>query len=238
MGRSDTLLFPDGELPEDCPDSMLQFERAAWNSGFTRVAGVDEAGRGPLAGPVVAGAILVDVDFLKQEYNGLLSDLDDSKKLTEPKREAIYERLDLCDHVSIGVGIIESGVIDQMNILRATHAAMARAVAAIRLPVDHVLVDGLPVPGLPCPSTAIVRGDSRSISIAGASIVAKVVRDRIMRKLDKKYPQYGFAAHKGYGTRAHMSELFRYGPCPVHRRSFQPVKDAGASQQRDLDLGL
>jgi ribonuclease HII len=205
---------------------LLRFERQAWADGNKRLAGVDEAGRGPLAGPVVAAAVVFEREFLESEECGVLSGLDDSKKLSENRREEFHSLLFRCPRVSIGVGLATAVEIDRANILAATHAAMQRAVAQLSPPPDHVLVDGLPIPGLTVESTAIVRGDSRSLSVAAASIVAKVTRDRIMRELDRRYPGYGFARHKGYGTKAHMRALLDYGPCPVHRYSFQPVSDA------------
>jgi len=205
---------------------LLEFDRQFSQKGFSRFAGVDEAGRGPLAGPVVAAAVVLNREFIGGEPEGLVLAINDSKKLSSVKREAIYAFLVSSPHVAMGVGISGSDEIDRINILRATHAAMRRALEKITPLPDHALVDGLPVPGLPCPSTAVVGGDGKSLSIAAASIVAKVVRDRMMCDLDRQYPQYGMAAHKGYGTAAHIKVLLEYGPCPVHRRSFQPVRDA------------
>jgi ribonuclease HII len=136
------------------------------------------------------------------------------------------------DHVEAGVGVAETSEIDDLNILRATHVAMARAVNALSSVPDHVLVDGLPVRGLPCTSTAIIRGDSKSLSIAAASIVAKVTRDARMKELDRLYPQYGFARHKGYGSKVHIQALLEFGPCPIHRRSFRPVREAADIRSR------
>lgn len=204
---------------------MLQFERQAWDQGIVRLAGVDEAGRGPLAGPVVAAAVVIERAFLETEQHGRLRPIDDSKALTSAQRESAYDLLTRHCPLELGVGIAEVGEIDTLNILRATHLAMARALRALSPLPDLVLVDGLPVPGLPCPSQAIVGGDARSLVIAAASIVAKVTRDRIMLELDREYPAYGFSQHKGYGTRAHMEALLAHGPCPAHRRSFRPVQD-------------
>jgi len=205
---------------------LLEFEYQAWGSGHTRLAGVDEAGRGPLAGPVVAAALVFNREFVEAEAGGLLSEVNDSKQLSESKRESLFLFLTNSPFVEIGVGVAGSAEIDSINIARATHAAMILAIRDLSPLPDHVLVDGLPVPGLPCSSTAIIRGDSLSLSIAAASIVAKVTRDRMMRELDRKYPGYGFAKHKGYGTREHTRALLEYGPTPVHRFSFRPVKDA------------
>ncbi len=205
---------------------MLQFERQFWEQGCVRLAGVDEAGRGPLAGPVVAAAVVFDRAFLEAEQYGVLLGIDDSKTLSESQREHFFALLTQSPHLATGVGSADVAEIDTLNILRATHLAMKRALLALAPPPDFALVDGLPVQGLPCPSLAIVKGDARSLSIAAASIVAKVTRDRLMRELDRHYPAYGFAQHKGYGTRAHLQALLTEGPSPVHRRSFRPVREA------------
>jgi len=205
---------------------LLQFERQAWDQGYQRLAGVDEAGRGPLAGPVVAAALIFERPFLEAEQYGALQGITDSKRLTEAQRDGFFDLLTRSQQVTIGLGLADVGEIDTLNILRATHLAMRRALEALARPPDFALVDGLPVPGLPVPSRAIVGGDGRSLSIAAASIVAKVTRDRHMRELDRAYPNYGFAGHKGYGTRAHTEALLRHGPSPQHRRTFRPVEDA------------
>lgn len=205
---------------------MLEFEYQAWGNGHTRLAGVDEAGRGPLAGPVVAAALVFKREFLEAEAGGLLSEVNDSKQLTESKRESLFGFLVSSPFVEIGIGVSGPAEIDRLNIANATYAAMSLAIQHLSPLPDHVLVDGLPVPGLPCPSTSIIKGDSKSLSIAAASIVAKVTRDRMMRELDRIYPAYGFARHKGYGTRQHTRALMEYGPTPIHRFSFRPVKDA------------
>jgi ribonuclease HII len=207
---------------------LLAFEQEQWSRGHLRVAGVDEAGRGPLAGPVVAAAVVFQRDFVERESLESLSLLTDSKQVSEPRREAFFELLQSSDAVEIGVGVADVGEIDRINILRATHAAMKRAVEALPELPDHILVDGRPVPGLPVSSTSIVKGDSLSLSIAAASIIAKVTRDRTMRELDAVYPGYGFAGHKGYGTQAHVQALLEHGPTPVHRMSFRPVREAAA----------
>ena len=211
---------------------MLRIERTYWDSGFRRLAGVDEAGRGPLAGPVVAAAVVLDRAVGEAEEHGLLEGLTDSKQLTPSARSRFFMRLQELPQVEIGVGVVDEAEIDRLNILRATHAAMAQAVLNLPSRPDLVLVDGLAVAGLPCPSFAFVGGDARSLSIAAASVVAKVVRDNRMRELDRLYPQYGFAQHKGYGTAAHMQALLEYGPCPIHRRSFRPVREAEAIRAR------
>jgi len=202
---------------------LLRFERQAWSAGCARVAGVDEAGRGPLAGPVVAAAVIFDPAFLVAQERGELAGLTDSKKLSPAKRDHFFALLANRAELSIGVGRAEVEEIDRLNILRATHLAMARALRALPGLPDHALVDGLPVPGLPCPSTAVVGGDGLSLSIAAASVVAKVTRDRLMQELDGLHPGYGLARHKGYGTPEHLEALRRLGPSPCHRRSFAPV---------------
>jgi ribonuclease HII len=194
-------------------------ERALRARGIFLVAGVDEAGRGPLAGPVVAAAVILPDDCA-------IEGLNDSKKLTAKKREHFHAMLTVRADIHWGIGQADVAEIDRLNILRATHLAMARAVAALPRKPDHALVDGLPVRGLPIPHTALVAGDTLSLSIAAASIIAKVTRDRLMIALDAEYPQYGFARHKGYGVREHLEALRSHGPSPVHRRSFQPVAQA------------
>jgi len=202
---------------------LLEHEHAALRSGVSRLAGVDEAGRGPLAGPVVAAAVVFPAHLLR-EPPATLRGLNDSKQLSAARREQLFEALRGLDEVEIGVSVVEAGEIDRLNILRATHAAMARALSDLPSLPERALVDGLAVPGLPCPSENLIKGDSRSFSIAAASIVAKVTRDHLMLELDAKYPQYGFARHKGYGTREHLAALDQHGPCPAHRHSFAPVR--------------
>lgn len=202
---------------------MLRFEQEAWTAGATRIAGVDEAGRGPLAGPVIAAAVVFDRPFLEIEASRSLARLDDSKKLPASRREFFFTLLTASPHVFIGVGSASVAEIDSLNILRATHLAMARAVERLSPAPDLALVDGLPVKGLPVPHRAIVGGDAQSLSIAAASVIAKVTRDRLMAELAALHPQYGFDRHKGYGTRDHLEALRRHGPCPAHRTSFAPV---------------
>ncbi len=211
---------------------MLEFERQHWQAGYVLLAGVDEAGRGPLAGPVVAGAVAAPRELLETESDALLQGLTDSKKLTERRREAFFTILETHPDIMIGVGQASVEEIDQLNILRATYVAMARAIEALPVAPDHVLVDGRPVEGLPCSSTAIVKGDGASLLIAAASVVAKVTRDRQMVELDRLYPHYGLAKHKGYGSRAHMQALFEHGPSPIHRCSFRPVREAAAIRRK------
>lgn len=202
---------------------MLRHERIAWAEGYPILAGVDEVGRGPLAGPVLAAAVSLPRDFLERSADGLLAGLTDSKQLTAARREAFYNRLIKQTPIAYGLGRAEVEEIDALNVLRATHLAMARAVAAMGIRADLLLVDGRPVPGLPVPSRAIVKGDAQSLLIAAASVIAKVTRDREMDEWDRRHPGYGFAHHKGYGTAAHLAALARLGPSAIHRRSFAPV---------------
>ena len=210
---------------------MLDHERQAWSAGYLKVAGVDEAGRGPLAGPVIAAAVAMPRPLLEKQAFRLFPGLNDSKQLTPKHRDTLFGLLTTHAEVRWGIGEGTVREIDRLNILRATHLAMARAVAALHQMPDHVLVDGLPVQGLPCSFTAVVKGDARSVLIAAASVVAKVHRDRLMEQLDRRYPGYGLARHKGYATRAHRAALAMLGPSPCHRRSFAPV----AQMTLDLD---
>jgi ribonuclease HII len=197
---------------------MLRYERKAYKNGASIVAGIDEAGRGPLAGPVVAGAMILPQKFRHKTLN-------DSKQLTSEQREEIYAELTANPDIHWAIGVSEVEVIDHYNILRATWRAMQLALDALDVRPDHVLVDGLPVPLIGVnKTTAIVKGDCKSFSIAGASVVAKVTRDRLMVALHEQYPQYNFAQHKGYGTPEHVAALEKYGPSPVHRKSFAPVR--------------
>ncbi len=194
----------------------LAHESALHSRGLHRIAGVDEAGRGPLAGPVAAAAVILPPGFY-------LPGLDDSKKLSAAKREALFEKITTDPAIRWAVALAESPEIDHLNILRATHLAMRRAVEALPETPDHCLIDGLAVKDFPFPHDAIIKGDSKSLSIAAASIIAKVTRDRIMKELDREFPQFGFAKHQGYGTKVHLEALRIHGPCRHHRRSFQPV---------------
>ena len=199
-------------------ERMRRSEAELWARGAEFVAGVDEAGRGPLAGPVVAGAVILPHDLS-------IRGIDDSKKLSPAKREKLFELI-MRDAVSVGTGITSESVIDEINILKATQLAMREAIAKLDVTPAHVLVDGNPIPALDFPQTAIHQGDTKSTAIAAASIVAKVTRDRMLVELDDRYPGYGFAKHKGYGTEEHISALMRLGPCEIHRRSFRIVLDA------------
>jgi ribonuclease HII len=194
----------------------LSLELRLLGDGLLRIAGIDEAGRGPLAGPVAAAAVILPQGFC-------CPGLDDSKKLTPRKREDLHKRLTDNPQVHWALALADAEEIDRLNILRATHLAMKRAVEQLNPAPDHCLVDGLPVKGLPVPHTAVVKGDTLSLSIAAASVIAKVGRDRIMREIDREFPGFGFANHQGYGTKEHLEALRALGPCRHHRRSFQPV---------------
>jgi ribonuclease HII len=191
-------------------------ERALKKRGILLIAGIDEAGRGPLAGPVVAAAVV----FLEHHrFKGL----NDSKQLTPQFRTELFAQITSAPYVQWAVSVQNVVTIDAINILRATHTAMREALSGLPSPPEHVLIDGLPVPNFPSPQTAVIDGDQRSLSIAAASVIAKVTRDRIMDKLDALYPQYGFRRHRGYATPEHLAALRKYGPCLLHRFSFSPV---------------
>jgi ribonuclease HII len=195
----------------------LQYERAYWDAGLHYVAGIDEAGRGPLAGPVVAAAVILPGDCMLEGVN-------DSKKLRPAKREELFARI-RAYAVSIGVGIVDHTEIDRINILQATMKAMRLAVSQLAVKPEHLLVDGPRYDDTSIPSTAIIGGDAKCFSIAAASIIAKVTRDHIMNEYDRLYPLYGFGRHKGYGTAEHLAALCAHGPCEIHRRSFRmPVQ--------------
>lgn len=194
----------------------LSLEIALQANGYLRIAGIDEAGRGPLAGPVAAAAVI-----LPKNFN--CPGLDDSKKISPKLRDRLYERLTNDPEIYWAVATAEREEIDRVNILRATHLAMRRAAEALVPLPAYCLIDGLPVNPFPLPHDAIVKGDSKSLSIAAASIIAKVTRDRIMREIDREFPQFGFAKHQGYGTKAHLEALRIHGPCRHHRLTFQPV---------------
>ena len=201
------LLMPD-----------LKMEQELIRSGMDPVAGIDEAGRGPLAGPVTAAAVILPCG-----YEHAL--LDDSKKLTARRRDLIYEELTSDPSICWGVAFAEVEEIDALNILRATHTAMRRAAMALSARPSFCLIDGLDVPEFPLDARGVVKGDGISLSIAAASIIAKVSRDRRMQELAEEFPVYGFEKHKGYGTKAHLEALREHGPCPEHRRSFAPVAE-------------
>lgn len=200
----------------------LAHEESLHARGFSFVAGIDEAGRGPLAGPVVAAAVILPRGFRH-------GSLDDSKKLTSRTREAIFAELTTREDILWACAVVDAAEIDRLNILRATHEAMRRAVAQLAPQPTHALIDGLPVNPFPIPQTALVGGDALSFSIAAASVIAKVTRDRMMVTFDAEHPGYEFARHKGYGTPQHLAALKKHGPCPIHRRTFLPVRQAELS---------
>jgi len=206
----------------------LKFEKRRRAGGYALIAGIDEAGRGPLAGPVSAAAVILPDDFTHDILN-------DSKKLTKKRREALYGELTSRDDVLWSLAYAEVEEIEQLNILKATHLAMARAAQALGKKPDFCLIDGLPVPQFPLPSEGIVKGDGKSLSIAAASIIAKVSRDRRMCAYAKQYPEYGFEKHKGYGTKQHLAALSEHGPCPIHRKTFAPVANLIAQMNLPLE---
>jgi len=201
-------------------------ELALVEQGVNRIAGVDEAGRGPLAGPVFAAAVIFPVAWIRDGLPQSLQRVNDSKKLSEPQREELFCEITSRPEICWAVAQVDQTVIDQINILQATHRAMNLALAGLKPAPDFVLVDGNPVKSIKLPCESIVKGDALSYSIGAASIVAKVSRDRLMVALDHQYPGYGFAEHKGYGTEAHMEAIRRLGPCLVHRMSFAPLRPA------------
>lgn len=228
LGLSSTVASSEGGKPgmkslePNAPEGggRLQWERELWSAGQPWVAGVDEAGRGPLAGPVVAAAVMLPSEWgiagVPEEYAGL----NDSKKLTERARERFHARLTTDGRIRFAIAEAGPGRIDEVNILMATHEAMNEALARLIPAPMHVLVDGLRVASMRFPQTPLVGGDGRSYSIAAASVLAKVTRDRLMLEADRRFPGYGFARHKGYPTAEHLEALRRRGPCELHRRSF------------------
>src|SRR5215470_1308136 len=194
----------------------FRYEKKLRIAGLSRIAGIDEAGRGALAGPVVAAAAILPEKFRHCRLN-------DSKQLMPELREEIYCDLISNAEIKWTIGVVDSVEIDRINILRASHRAMRLAIEALMEPPEHVLIDGLPVIPFPFPQTAIIDGDCISLSVAAASVIAKVTRDRMMRDFCAQFPQYCFSQHKGYGTELHLVKLHEFGPCPIHRRSFEPV---------------
>ncbi len=201
----------------------LKHETLLRSQGHNLIVGIDEAGRGPLAGPVVAGAAILPAKFRHKV-------LRDSKLLSAAQRERLYDELTKRDDVVWSVAVVTTEDVDRLNILQASYLAMRLAVDALQIKPDHALIDGRPVPHFPLGHTALVDGDKRSFSIAAASVLAKVTRDRLMVDFDRVFPLYGFAQHKGYSTALHLERLRLHGPCPIHRRSFFPV------QQMELPL--
>ena len=203
---------------------MLTFERAAKGNGKTCIAGLDEAGRGCLAGPVVAGACVIP-DHIR------IVGINDSKQLSPTQRENLFEIMLSHPEIHIGIGIVEPKEIDRINIYQASIKAMLKALKNLPVEPDHMLVDGLVLPHPKIPCEKLIKGDTLSQSIAGASIAAKVTRDRLMvKQYHLKYPQYGFDRHKGYGTEVHLEALDKHGPCPIHRYSYAPVKNSCQQQ--------
>ena len=200
------------------------YERECLANGYCFIAGIDEVGRGPLAGPVVASSAMFSSEVIKAGLPNSLKDVNDSKKLSEKKREHLFDVLNDFDGVDFGISIIESEEIDRINILQATHKAMSKSLISLEHNPDHLLVDGHPVKSLGKSQSAIVKGDSLSYSIGAASIIAKVTRDRMMKKFDLKFPGYGFSSNKGYGTREHLNALNDLGPCSIHRLTFAPIR--------------
>lgn len=206
-----------GELFFTPPPDTLIFEKTAYNNGFARVAGIDEAGRGPLAGPVMAAAVILPAGLS-------IIGVDDSKKLSSDKRERLFDII-MKQALSVGIGIITPTEIDRINILQATRRAMLAAVQQLSTQPDYLLIDGISTIDSEIPQKTIKKGDSLSLSIAAASIIAKVTRDRFMIEMDAKYPGYGFAGHKGYGSAAHMEAIKVLGPTPIHRMTFGGVRE-------------
>jgi len=204
--------------------SRFKFEREFFTRGLRRVAGVDEAGRGPLAGPVVAAAVILPQVWIENGVPYKLRGLNDSKQVEREDRERFHAFLTSHPEVQFGVSIVSVETIDRINILRASLEAMNEALAQLNPVPEHTLVDGPYISTLKHPQTPLIDGDARSYSIAAASVIAKVTRDRIMIEYDRQFPGYGFAEHKGYMTPRHMAALGELGPCALHRRSFSPVR--------------
>ena len=196
---------------------LYQYEKELWNNNIKYIAGVDEVGRGPLIGPVVTACVILSPDFK-------LEGLTDSKKLTEKKREIYYDYI-MENALSVSIGMMDEKVIDEVNIYEATKLAMYQAISNSKIKPEHVLIDAMKLENLEMPSTSIIKGDAKSISIAAASVIAKVTRDRMMIELDKKYPMYGFASHKGYPTKKHIEALKEYGVLENYRKTFHPVDE-------------
>lgn len=216
--------------PNSAVVDRLAYERQVYRGGCRLVAGVDEAGRGPLAGPVVAAAVILPAAWIQDGMPQELSGLNDSKQLNAVQRERFFGIITSNPDILLGIARQNADEIDRWNILQATHRAMNAALSQLHPAPDHVLVDGRAVPSMAFVQTAIVKGDRLSYSIAAASVVAKVTRDRLMEEFDAQWPQYGFADHKGYGTSLHRAAIARHGPCPIHRMTFTLLK------RREQDL--
>lgn len=195
---------------------MLEFESELYSKGITLVCGIDEVGRGPLFGPVVAAAVILPVNYFHK-------DIKDSKKLSEKKREILYDII-MRDAISVGIGIVSEEVIDDINIYEATKVAMKEAINNLKVRPEYVLIDAMKL-DMSIPSTSIIKGDAKSESIAAASIIAKVTRDKMIVEMDKEFPMYDLKNNKGYGTKKHLEALKKYGPCKHHRKSFSPVSE-------------
>jgi ribonuclease HII len=209
-------------------EAMMACERNARERGFRAVAGLDEVGRGPLAGPVVAAACILP-------EGALIEGINDSKKLLPSHRSLIYQKILSHPHIEYGIGIIDAKEIDRINILQASLRAMTIAISRLQHQPDFLLIDGNKRPHKPIPGEAIVKGDSLSQSIAAAAIIAKEMRDQLMQAYHEQWPQYQFASHKGYATEEHLLAIQEYGPCPIHRMSFEPLKSLFA---REVQLDL
>lgn len=196
-------------------EDLYKYENELYNKGINYIAGVDEVGRGPLIGPVVTACVILPRGFI---CNGLT----DSKKLSEKKREEYYDYI-MKNALSVSIGMMDEKVIDKVNIYEATKLAMYQAINNSKIKPEHVLIDAMKLENLEMPSTSIIKGDAKSISIAAASVIAKVTRDRMMIELDKKYPMYGFKNHKGYPTKKHIEAIEKYGILDSHRKTFKPV---------------
>ena len=194
---------------------MKEYEIELYKQGINYIAGIDEVGRGPLIGPVVTAAVILPKDFYDERIN-------DSKKLTEKKRELLYDVI-MENAISVGIGMSSNEVIDEINILEATKKAMLEAINNLSITPEHLLIDAVKL-DTKIPQTPLIKGDAKSLSIAAASIIAKVTRDRMLIEMDKKYPEYDFKHNKGYGTKKHIEAIYKYGVLKEHRRSFEPIK--------------
>lgn len=207
--------------------TRYSYEQNAYNHGYKVIAGCDEAGRGPMAGPLTVAACVFEEGYYDEQIN-------DSKQLSEKKREELYDLI-IENAKAYAIVIVDENKVDELNVYEASRQGMIQAVKQLNVPVDYVLTDAMPLRN-EMAHEAIIKGDAKSISIAAASILAKVTRDRIMKEYDKKYPEYNFKKHKGYPTKEHKELLKKYGPCPIHRRSFAPVKEALQEQLTLFDF--
>jgi ribonuclease HII len=204
----------------------LQKEMALYRQGFCFIAGLDEAGRGAWAGPVVAAAVILPLD--QPDLAHQLAGLNDSKQLSPLRRDNLFEAIEWVA-LALAVGVVPATVVDERNIVAATRQAMAQALQALAIAPDYLLVDHLRLPTIPIPQASFAKADAISLTVAAASVIAKVSRDRLLIELDHTYPGYGFARHKGYGTAVHRAALAQLGPCPIHRRSYKPVQNCNLS---------